>query len=86
MKLIHAYLRTYASLHELMYAWIVLAVRDLNVVFDWRLQAEEAQAAAKKKTDDITAAKQHSPTTGEEYIMMLVKTSFVCLVLLSAIK
>ena len=35
----------YAAWHELMSAWIVLAVDDPKYVFDWRLQAEQAMAA-----------------------------------------
>jgi D-glycerate 3-kinase len=34
------FLASYKPIHELFDAWLVLAVRDESVVFQWRLQAE----------------------------------------------
>eukprot|EP01035_Chromulina_nebulosa_P020803 gene20803-26967_t len=40
MKTIDNYLSNYKPLHELFDCWLVLAVDDINFVFEWRAQAE----------------------------------------------
>lgn len=39
-------LSLYRGLHNSFDMWLVLGVTDLNVIFDWRLQAENKMIAA----------------------------------------
>ena len=42
---VNARLKDYEEWHELMDAWVVLAVDNVACVYEWRLQAERAMAA-----------------------------------------
>eukprot|EP00965_Chrysotila_dentata_P136061 4498481-Pleurochrysis_carterae.AAC.1 len=45
---VNRHLVGYSRWHDLQDAWVVLALDDVQHVFDWRLQAERAMAAAGK--------------------------------------
>ncbi|CAE7541189.1 GLYK, partial [Symbiodinium microadriaticum] len=45
---INRYLRAYVHLHHLMHAWIVIEAKNIDYVYVWRLEAEEAMRAAGK--------------------------------------
>jgi pantothenate kinase-related protein Tda10 len=37
---VNQYLHTYQPLHELFDTWIILAIKNTNIVYQWRLQQE----------------------------------------------
>lgn len=47
-------LKNYRDVHELMDSWLVLSVEDINVVYEWRLEAERMMRAQGRPsmTDD----------------------------------
>jgi len=51
---INTFLQEYQSLHHIFDCWMVLAVQDIAIVYQWRLQAEQQMRALGKPslTDD----------------------------------
>lgn len=53
---INSKLEEYRSVDDMFHNWLVLATRDINVVYNWRLEAEEKMRLAQEKTPGSKSA------------------------------
>jgi D-glycerate 3-kinase len=53
---INSKLEEYRSVDDMFHNWLVLATRDINVVYKWRLEAEEKMRLVQEKMPDGKSA------------------------------